>query len=290
MATKINKLKFDGIDFICKVLDDRTQNPYSHMDFYSRIQYDLLSCYYAYIEKEGNPELIKNLNFRNYVNNDLDVKPRENTLRNLYEVKDDIYITPIINELRNKHNLLFCPFCGEEDRPSTLDHFLPKKKFPEYSVCLDNLVPMCTKCQGPDAKGQKVLSPNNSRLFIHPYFEDVENFLELTIVEPYDSPSFVLDFKKNDDKFIDELIVNHVVTLNIYNRFLDFAVSKHIHLLKLAKANRKTKKSFISKIENFLEDAEIKSKNTWSAIYYRSVLSNQSLLAYLDVEDLPDYL
>ena len=44
------------------------------------------------------------------------------------------------------------------------------------------------------------------------------------------------------------------------------------------------------KVEIYLEEKEIKSKNVWSAIYYRSVLGNSDLVDYLDSGDLPDFI
>ncbi|MFE5944259.1 HNH endonuclease [Streptomyces sp. NPDC056480] len=38
-----------------------------------------------------------------------------------------------------------CPFCVRA-KVATLDHFLPKAKFPEYAVLAVNLVPVCERC------------------------------------------------------------------------------------------------------------------------------------------------
>lgn len=288
MVTKIPKPSLCSVDFISSVLKKRLNDNRSSPEFYQKIGNALIYSYMSYEDKKGNPEQIKQLNFQIYEDNLNNIKARKDTLINLYENRSDNYIYPILRNLRKNHNLMFCPFCGEEVIPSTLDHFLPKEKFPEYSICLINLIPMCTKCQGKDAKGEKILSQNNQRIFLNPYFDSIDEFLILEILPPFDKPDFILNLKNVADKTIYELLASHVVELNIYERYLNFATSQHILLLKLAKKNKATGKSIKEKVEIYLEEREEKSKNTWAAIYYRSVLNNKNLIKYLDFETLPD--
>lgn len=290
MVTKISIPKISSIDFLKKILEARVNNPKSLPGFYTKISSDLLDGFQNYIKNKGNPEVIQFLDFSKYVDDINDVDKRKDTLRNLYLTKNDDYITPILNDLRSNHGLQFCPYCGEEVIPSTLDHYLPKEKYPEYSICLANLIPMCTKCQGKDAKGEKTLNLNNNRYFLNPYYEYIDEFLVLKILPPFEVPDFVLDLNNSVDKKQYSLLANHVIELGIYDRFLRFAKTKHIHLMKLSKKNRQTGNPIKNKIEIYLEDVELKSVNTWSAIYYRSVLENLDLLDYLDNGFLPDYI
>jgi hypothetical protein len=61
-----------------------------------------------------------------------------------------------------------CPFCGIGE-PSTLDHYLPKEEFPEFSIFSKNLIPICSPCNS-SYKGAKWIE-NGERLFIHTYFD-----------------------------------------------------------------------------------------------------------------------
>ncbi|WP_298325779.1 HNH endonuclease signature motif containing protein [Asticcacaulis sp.] len=61
-----------------------------------------------------------------------------------------------------------CPFCSH-GAPRTLDHFLPKESFAEFSVLSKNLVPCCRDCNG--AKHSKVISADEQ--FFHPYFDQI---------------------------------------------------------------------------------------------------------------------
>ena len=44
------------------------------------------------------------------------------------------------NELRGR-----CPYCGTAP-PDTLDHYVPRSRFPEFSVLTRNLIPCCGRC------------------------------------------------------------------------------------------------------------------------------------------------
>jgi hypothetical protein len=74
-----------------------------------------------------------------------------------------------------------CPLCGQ--RPvASLDHHLPKARFPLLSVAPLNLVPICTECN--HVKHDFVpTSPEDHTL--HPYFDDIhaDRWLYAQVVE-----------------------------------------------------------------------------------------------------------
>lgn len=63
-----------------------------------------------------------------------------------------------------------CPYCGIGG-PRQFDHYLPKEKFPEYSVHSYNLVPCCSVCNGK--KSDIWLQPDNTRTFINFYLDSL---------------------------------------------------------------------------------------------------------------------
>jgi len=72
-----------------------------------------------------------------------------------------------------------CPFCGVSES-GTLDHYLPKELYPEFSVFALNLVPSCAKCN--TRKRTLIVDENtNVRYFLHPYFDDIPNELFLKV-------------------------------------------------------------------------------------------------------------
>lgn len=73
-----------------------------------------------------------------------------------------------------------CPYCGgcgefvDEEGIGTLDHFLPKARFPVFSILPANLVPACATCN----TGMGSSFPTDPNLQpLHPYF-DAPHFFE----------------------------------------------------------------------------------------------------------------
>lgn len=64
-----------------------------------------------------------------------------------------------------------CPFCGLSEA-STLDHYLPKEKTPQFAVFSRNLVPCCPLCN-TRKRDLVVAKSTNVRQFVHPYFDHV---------------------------------------------------------------------------------------------------------------------
>jgi HNH endonuclease len=64
-----------------------------------------------------------------------------------------------------------CPLCGH-GMVATLDHHLPKAKFPSLAVTPSNLIPACRDCNS-----NKLTTVPTSALdeTLHPYFDNVEN-------------------------------------------------------------------------------------------------------------------
>lgn len=68
------------------------------------------------------------------------------------------------------HVSRMCPFCG--CRPTkTLDHYLPKSKFPTFAVDPQNLVPCCRDCNS--AKLTSV--PIEAEEAVHPYYDNIDD-------------------------------------------------------------------------------------------------------------------
>lgn len=61
-----------------------------------------------------------------------------------------------------------CPYCGISS-PIELDHYLPKSKFPQFSILPLNLVPSCERCN-KYGKGTSV-AENKGDQILHPYLD-----------------------------------------------------------------------------------------------------------------------
>lgn len=73
----------------------------------------------------------------------------------------------IYDSLLNNAPLGKCPFCGI-GHASTLDHFLPKTKYPTLSVAPKNLIPSCKDCN--TGKSTSIATTAETQI-LHPYFD-----------------------------------------------------------------------------------------------------------------------
>ncbi|MFI6227190.1 HNH endonuclease [Micromonospora echinospora] len=94
-----------------------------------------------------------------------------------------------------------CPMCGRVT-PTTIDHFLPQEKYPEFSLLSYNLVPVCPDCNrykstltGSDRQGR----------FFHAYYDEA----------PTDAPLLKSDIGINKGVLI-TFSVNHELPDEIY--------------------------------------------------------------------------
>lgn len=100
-----------------------------------------------------------------------------------------------IESLRNNHGLSVCPMCGSTGLGS-LDHFLPKDVYPEFSCFPYNLVPSCLTCN--KSRSTKSANAAKGEEFVHPYFDEglIRRIrLVVSIAPPYESPKFDLTCK-----------------------------------------------------------------------------------------------
>ena len=62
-----------------------------------------------------------------------------------------------------------CCYCGENDAVS-VDHYLPKSKYPVFAVILINLLPTCSDCNSKQKKDHEINSENEA--LFHPYYDE----------------------------------------------------------------------------------------------------------------------
>lgn len=74
-----------------------------------------------------------------------------------------------------RNSTRWCCACGHQ-RVKTLDHYLPKSKYPALAVTPANLTPMCTACN--QAKSSAVATGPETTFF-HPYFDDFDSVVWL---------------------------------------------------------------------------------------------------------------
>lgn len=118
--------------------------------------------------------------------------------------------------IRNNTYLKRCPYCEKRD-VSELDHFLPQKLYPMYTIIPANLVPSCHDCN--TAKLDKDIE------IIHPYFEDTSQeqwmVCEIKIQFQVMVVSYKLSFK--DSSLSPDLQKRIINTVNMLKLHVDYA-------------------------------------------------------------------
>jgi hypothetical protein len=72
-----------------------------------------------------------------------------------------------------------CPMCSRGD-VATLDHYLPKTAYPEFSIYAMNLVPACTNC---NHKKLNMIGSLVGGRFLHAYYDDLPSNIALYTAE-----------------------------------------------------------------------------------------------------------
>lgn len=118
-----------------------------------------------------------------------------------------------------------CTYCGGIGVPRTLDHYLPKAKYPAFSVLPSNLIPACRDCNS-EFKSDAVLASAVDQV-IQPYFDQDILFDDQWISATYNGTSLtdpgVISYSFSPPSTWDETTVQraggHFVQFDIANRY-----------------------------------------------------------------------
>lgn len=151
-----------------------------------------------------------------------------NIIRNLYSSnRKDI---ALLRETY-KQNIIFCPFCGIES-PNTLDHLLPKQQFPEFAILLNNLFPMCNRCNND--RLDDIYDENGTRNLLN---LEKDTFLEARFL--------IAEITYDGD---DIEIINYRIIPGRLNAQQEAIVKNHMKNLKLQKKFNRILSSTVSEI------------------------------------------
>ncbi|QIO48699.1 hypothetical protein HA464_32375 (plasmid) [Rhizobium leguminosarum bv. trifolii] len=215
------------------------------------------------------------------------IEPRKTSFLTLYLSPADGSVQGEILKVMRKHGLSVCPACGEPGAPNTLDHYLPKTRYPHFCVTPHNLFPMCDACQ--KEKDTKTGDAQTPRFFLHPYYDTflVHQILDLTIQAPFETPTFTLNVSQALEPDQITLVTAHVRELALAERYGHFFRNQYRRLIRLVTRMRENHQDVRATLATFTFAAADPSPNSWDHIFYTSVMSNPPLLAYLEAGGLP---
>jgi hypothetical protein len=105
----------------------------------------------------------------------------------------NVYLSPpralsFIDDLRDSARGA-CPMCGS-DGNGTLDHYLPKAEYPEFSFFSLNLIPACFRCNV--RRRANYMGVHAQERPLHPYYDNyaAQRILSASVVGPLNIPVF----------------------------------------------------------------------------------------------------
>lgn len=271
----------DHMQFIDELIAERQNGV--NADFFTGIRPDWRARTQAYLDAAGSPE---------HVLEWLDVTDKKTKTKflSLYNSPKDGSVQGVMLDALRNQELTHCLACGEPGAPNTIDHYLPKGKFPHFCVTPANLFRMCDACQLE--KLEKTGDANTPRYFLHPYYDAfaAEQVLELIIVPPFDTPTFELRPAATlmGDQAI--LVTTHIRELAMVSRYVVYFKGQYRRLRSQARLMRLKGLDVAEIIEIFGNGMDIPSPNAWDHVFYISVLNNPALIEFLSTEPLPEYL
>ncbi len=168
-----------------------------------------------------------------------------------------------------------CPLCGI-GTVNTLDHYLPKTRFPIFSVTPNNLIPACEWCQGekleyyPTTEGGQLL---------HPYFDDVDKDIwlaaEVVIGVPVGFRYFALPPNHWTQSEKDR-VTAHLKELNLTVLFSSNAGSRLSEIRsRLVNLHQRGGENAVrAHLREELASIEADHKNSWTTAMYRAAVSS----------------
>lgn len=228
----ITKLKYEDYDILQKYLD-LTNN-------YERILSDLYndSTEYSSSLQQSFTYLYEDL---------LETKTFNVAIGN----KDKVAINEFKKLLLLEHNV--CPYCDWyeiEIAGVSIDHFLPKSKFPLLSIYPRNLVMACPTCNDR-IKGNRIKFPIS-----HPYYDEVAKFFKFSLINEEIQISFVEGISQ-----LDETKVKNFLTL--------FKIETRFNENRMVNKLEKLSRSIRNDVYNELKKSVVTLDDIKAKIIYR---------------------
>lgn len=178
-----------------------------------------------------------------------------------------------------------CPLCLQRE-VKTLDHYLPKTKYPLLSVTPINLIPSCSDCN----KGKLSDSPAYSHEeTLHPYYDDVECFswlkMRITQINP-----LILEFyiapPESIPKLLSQRIKYHFENFSLNKLYISHAMQEFannkLHFTRLyERGGNKLLKEHV--FDCFESRREI-NINSWQTAFYECLFQDENFCKGLFIE------
>jgi hypothetical protein len=177
----MNSLPQPEIDDFAKLFEHARNARVSSYPYIYNDEGTILGCYLAYMQAAGNPIQIAPKGL-----------PEPLASRLKADFDSHAKALAFIAEMRKETAPGVCPMCGSFGS-GTLDHFLPRADYPEFSIFSRNLVPACS-CNSK--RGTTHIGTGSERV-LHPYFDAclAQRVLRCVIKDPSEAPLIRLEVR-----------------------------------------------------------------------------------------------
>lgn len=207
--------------------------------------------------------------------------PWSEKFSDLYEGRAKKYGLEWIETIATTTVYGYCPMCGAETH-KTVDHFLPRSPWAEFSFFSLNLVPSCGTCN--TKRGNRANAPGTTPRLLHPYFDGkvLAKRLHVTrIGGQYEAPEFEPDayhLLKRPEILRVRRHLNQSIDLVVYQQFCSNRWSE----LRQEVKRLKTKVAVKKRLETLLEDSESTSgPNSWKTAFYAGASGSPAVISWL---------
>jgi hypothetical protein len=205
--------------------------------------------------------------------------PQKEAMRHAFTV-ETAPMTTLRGNLLKRVSVARCPFCGISES-STLDHYLPKEEYPEFSIFPENLVPSCAVCN--TRKRDKILDGGtNVRMFVHPCYDVIPDTVLLAVRARMEADALILSYRLTRPEGMTlqtfQHLQSHFNELDLADRYRRMGLE---HLggqypaLRRAYGPGENAERVAEKLTQEADDfEEVSGPNYWLARLYRALASN----------------
>lgn len=205
--------------------------------------------------------------------------PQKEAMRHAFTVETQP-MAELRGDLLKRISVARCPFCGISES-STLDHYLPKEQYPEFSIFPKNLVPSCAICN--TRKRDRILDEGtNVRMFLHPYYDEIPDLTFLAVRARMVTDALILSYRLIRPAGMARRTFHHLRShfneLDLADRYRRMSLE---HLggqypsLRRAYGAAEDAERVAEKLNEGAEDfEEVSGPNYWLAKLYRALASN----------------
>ena len=170
-----------------------------------------------------------------------------------------------------------CPLCGVQ-QVRTLDHYLPKSRFPLLVVTPANLVPTCRDCNF-DKLAYAADQPGEAPL--HPYFDDLSDEIWLDVEVLADgSVRYRADCPAHWSHVLKSRVEAHLCRSALRELYGSHAAQEIASSLQLWKTirDRGSAETLLQHLRDVRDSAEQAERNSWKAALYRGLVRQFSVV------------